>query len=85
MDTQTKEFVKNCIECNVFTNKKAKELIQPHAISQNCWEKVSFDLFGTRPSSRRIVVVQDLKSRFPVAKLVIFTSADKVIPAFEET
>ena len=48
------------------------------------WEKVSVDLYGPMPSSHHIVVVQDLSYRFPAAKLVSSTSADKVIPALAE-
>ena len=59
-----KKFVEKCIEHNVFTNKKTKELIQPHITSQNCWKKGFADLFGTRPSSGHIVLKQYLKSRF---------------------
>ena len=49
-----------------------------------CWEKVAVDLFGPMPSSKHIVVVQDLASRFPAAKIVSSTAADKVIPAMTE-
>ena len=49
-----------------------------------CWETVAVDLFGPMPSSRHVVIVQDLGSRYPAAKLVTSTKADKVIPALEE-
>ena len=42
------------------------------------------DLFGPMPSSNHIVVVQDLASRLPAAKLVRSTKADSVLPALFE-
>ena len=42
------------------------------------------DLFGPMPSSKHVVVVHDLASRYPAAKLVASTKADKVLPALEE-
>ena len=42
------------------------------------------DLFGPMPSRKHVVVVQDLASRFPAAKLVTSTSANKVLPALAE-
>ena len=42
------------------------------------------DLFGPMPSSKHIVVVQNLASRFPAVKLVSCTKADEVIPMLED-
>ena len=36
------------------------------------------------PSSRHVVVVQDIGSRFPAAKLVASTNASKVLPVLRE-
>ena len=36
------------------------------------------------PSNNHVVVVQDLGSRFPAAKLVSSTKVTKVIPALED-
>ena len=36
------------------------------------------------PTSKHVVVVQDLASRFPAAKLVTSTKVDKVLPALSE-
>ena len=43
------------------------------------------DLFRPLPSSNHIVVVQDLASRFPVAKIVKSTGAKSVIPVLSDT
>jgi ribosomal protein L21E len=43
------------------------------------------DLFGPLPSKKHVVVIQDLASRFPVAKLVNSTSATSVLPTLGET
>ena len=48
------------------------------------WETVTVDLFGPMPSSRHVVVVQDIGSRFLAAKLVSSSKAEKVIPVLDE-
>ena len=74
-------FLSSCQECELFTEKKVTEPIKSHKVPSKCWQKVSVDLFGPMPTHRHILVVQDLASRFPAAKLVSSTSSDKVLPA----
>ena len=78
------EYANSCLDCCTNVDKKTKQPIKPHKVPSRNWEKVSVDLYGPMPSSHHIVVVQDLSSRFPAAKLVSSTSADKVIPALAE-
>ena len=54
--------------------------MRPHKVPAECWEKVAIDLIGPMPSSKHIIMVQDLASRFPYAKLEYSTTGDKVIP-----
>lgn len=68
----------------MFTDKKTKEPLKHHQVPKKCWDTVAVDLFGPMPSSKHIVVVQDIGSRYPAAKLVSSTKADKVIPALKE-
>ena len=68
----------------MFTDKKTKEPLKHHQDPNKCWDMVAVDLFGPMPSSKHIVVVQDIGSRYPAAKLVSSTKADKVIPALKE-
>ena len=84
MDIKVSSFLAKCVECSIFTDKKCKEPIKAHTVPDRCWEKVAVDLFGPMPSRKHIVVVQDLASRFPAAKIVSSTAADKVIPAMTE-
>ena len=84
MYDKVKNFVEKCEECCLFVDKKTKEPIQHHNIPRKAWETVAVDLFGPMPSSRHVVVVQDIGSRFPAAKLVSSTKADKVIPILDE-
>ena len=84
MNIEVEKFLRNCTECSIFTDKKCKEPIKSHKVPENCWEKVSVDLFGPMPSRNHIMVVQDMSSRFPAAKLVSSTSANKVLPALAE-
>ena len=70
-----------CIDCQTFSTKKISEPIQPHKVPSRCWEKVAVDLFSPMPSSHHVVVVQDLPSHYPSAKIVSSTKAAKVLPA----
>ena len=79
-----RRFVQRCNDCSFFVDKKTKEPIRHHVVPQKCWETVAVDLFGPMPSSRHVVVVQDIGSRYPAAKLVTSTKTDKVIPALDE-
>ena len=83
MDKQGKEFVEKC-ECSHYVDKKTLEPIQHHKIPDKCWSTVAVDLFGPMPTSKHVVVVYDLLSRFPEAKLVSSTKADKVIPVLKD-
>ena len=84
MAKKVESFVKQCEGCSLYTDKKVKEQIIHHKVPQKCWEKVAVDLYGPIPSSKHVVVVQDLLSRYPEAKLVTSTAADKVIPAMAD-
>ena len=84
MYNKVKDFIESCDECSIYVDKKTKEPIRPHRVPEKCWESVAVDLFGPMPSSKHVVVVQDIGSRFPAAKLVSSTKADKVIPALDE-
>ena len=55
-----------------------------HQVPSKCWESVAVDLFGPMPSSKLVVVVQDLASRYPSAKIVQSTKAEKVLHALIE-
>ena len=84
MDKQIKHFVAACKDCQIFVDKKTSEPLKAHTVPEKCWSHVAVDLFGPMPSMKHIVVVQDLKSRFPVAKIVTSTKSNKVIPALAD-
>ena len=81
---QVTKFVSECKECAIFVDKKTKEPIARHKVPERYWETVAVDLFGPMPSSKHVIVVQDIGSRYPAAKLASSTKADKVIPALGE-
>ena len=81
MLAKVENFVKSCDACSRFVDKKTKEPIDHHKVPSKCWNTVAVDLFGPMPSSNHIVVVHDLASRFPAAKLVRSTKAECVLPA----
>ena len=84
MQKKVKDYIKKCLSCNSFTDKKISEPIKAHEVPSKCWETVAVDLFGPMPSSKHVVVVQDLASRFPAAKLVTSTNSGQVIPALSD-
>ena len=77
MQSKVKELMKTCEPCNIFTDKKTCYPIIPPTVPTKCWESVAVDLFGPMPSSKHVVVVQDMASRYPAAKLVSSTAASK--------
>ena len=84
MYAKVAKFLASCADCPLFTNKNYKEPQKAHEVPVKCWSKVAVDLFGPMPSRKHVVVVQDLSSRFPEAKLVSSTAADKVLPALKD-
>ena len=84
MNRKVKEFVSSCCDCQAYTDKKTVEPLAPHTVPDKNWSKVAVDLFGPMPSKNHIVVLQDLASRFPAAKLVRSTKASSVIPAIAD-
>ena len=55
-----------------------------HQVPSKCWESVAVDLLAPIPSSKHVVVVQDLTSQYPSAKIVQSTKVEKVPPALSE-
>ena len=84
MRNKVEGFLKKCSLCQAFSDKRSSEPIKAHSVPSKCWDTVSVDLFGPMPSSKHVVVVQDLASRFPLAKVVSSTSAAKVIPVLAD-
>ena len=84
MKGKVEVFVKSCMACMMFSNKKTTEPIHHHHVPDKCWDTVAVDLFGPMPDKNHVIVVQDLASRFPAAKLVSSTSSRQVLPALSD-
>ena len=84
MQKKINDFVQNCVHCNIYVDKKTSEPIKHHKLPAKNWDTVAVDLFGPMPSLNHIVVVTDIASRYPAAKLVRSTKSDQVISALEE-
>ena len=74
--------VKSCIDCKMFVDKKTADLLVQHKVSTKNWEVVAEDLFCSKSSFDHVIVLQDLESRYPAAKLVSSTKAE-IIPALK--
>ena len=77
-------YVDSCIGCKAFIDKKTSKPLCFHKVPSKNWKVVAVDLYGPMPSNNHVVVMQDLGSRFPSAKLVTSTKSTKVTPALEE-
>ena len=84
MNNTVKNFVSTCPDCQSFVDKKTSEPLSPHTVPEKNWSKVAVDLFGEMPSKNHVVVIQDLASRFPAAKLVKSTKSSNVLPAMAD-
>ena len=69
----------------MFTQKTTSHPTVPNSAPEKCWEETSVYLFGPLPSSHHVLVVHDLASCYPVAKIVESTNAISVIPAVRGT
>ena len=69
----------------MFIQKTLRHPTEPNSVPEKCREETSVDLFGPLPSRHHVLVVQDLASRYPVAKIVKFTNAESVIPVLRDT
>ena len=85
MNDLVEKHITDCFDCTLFTDKKCSEPLKHHKVPNKCWETVAVDLFGPLPSKKHVIVIQDLSSRFPVAKMVRSTSAPHVLPALADT
>ena len=65
----------------MFREKKTCKAIKAHELQKKCWVSVAVDLFIPMSSSKHIVMVQDLVSRYPAARLVSLTGANHILPA----
>ena len=84
MQQKVIRYVDSCIDCKAFIDKITYEPLFFHKVPSKNWEFVAVDLYGPIPSNNHVVVVQDLGSRFPAAKLVTSPRSTKVIPALKE-
>ncbi len=83
LDCLIEKKVKLCKPCQMFTNKTTKEPLKIIKHPEEAWQDVSIDLFGPMPDKKHIVVVQDMNTQFPAAKVVPSTGGDHVISAID--
>ena len=62
----------------IFTNQVYRHLIKASKVCERYWEETSVDLFWPLSSTNHIVVIQDIASHYPIAKLVKSTNAKSV-------
>ena len=85
MQSKVIDYGNTCIDCKIIADeKKSVEPLAQHKVPKKTWEVVAVDLFGPMPSSNHVIIVQDIGSRYPAAKLVSSAKAEKVITALKE-
>ena len=83
MDRVIESHVKECKDCEIFTNKKTHGKLHHHWPNES-WKDVNIDLFGPMPDNKHVLVVTDNMSRYPAAKIVRGTAAEPVISALHD-
>jgi len=83
LDMAVKNKIKLCTSCQLYTQKTTKEPQSMIVPPSTAWEKVSLDLFGPTPTGKRVLVAQDVLSRYPAAQFVTDTKAKSVMPALD--
>ena len=85
MSKRVTQIVRNCKICTMFTPKNKKNRLHAQGIEKHGpWEKVSIDLFGPMPDSKYVIVVQDMVSKFPAAKILSKTDAEPTMGAIKD-
>ena len=67
LDTLVETEVKYCHDYQLNTNKPTKEPLTPVHVPHKAWEYVSVDFFGPMPNGHHVLVIQDLRTKYPVA------------------
>ena len=74
LDIKIIKYIRDCSYCQMFIQKTLRHLTEPNSVPEKCRE----------PSRHHVLVVQDLASRYPVAKIVKSTNAKSVIPVLRD-
>ena len=78
------EFANKCKLCQLITQKTIKHPTELNRVPGRYWDEKSIDLFCPIPSKNHIVIIQDLATCYPVAKVARSTNAKSVIPVLED-
>ena len=70
--------------CQLITQKTIKHPTELNRVPGRYWDEKSIDLFCPIPSKNHIVIIQDLATCYPVAKVARSTNAKSVIPVLED-
>ena len=84
LEKKVTEYVNGCSYSQMFTNKVCWHPIKANKVPERCWEETSVDLFEPLLSKNYIVIIKDLASRYPIAKLVKSTNVKSAIPVLED-
>ena len=84
IDSMTKEAIDECIPCQSVTKPHAPAPLKMTKIPEEVWDTVSIDFMGPMPTGEYLLVLTDLRSRFPEVEIINNTSANTVIPKLEK-
>ena len=82
MSSQTKEFIQNCVTCQVAntSNSLFATLCQPNPAAGGAWKNVSMGLCGPLPNGDSLLVVVDTFSRCCEVFRLRKTTLSTIIP-----
>ena len=85
IDSMTKEAIDEYITCQSVTKPHAPAPLKMTKIPEKVWDTVSIDFMGPLPTGEYLLVLKDLRSRFPEVEIINNTSANTVIPKLEKS
>ena len=87
MDKTVEHRVNKCLACQASTPLSASQPLHMSSLPLEPWQVLAADLFGPLPTGEKILVLKDLRSKWPEIKIFLkhqTTAADSVISAMEK-
>ena len=84
MDALVDALIDQCPPCQLNEAVHTTQPMQPSELPAKTWQKLATDFWGPLPNGHELIVVQDLKSRFPIVFEVTTTASEYVIPKLED-
>ena len=84
IDKMVESRIGNCIPCQASVGKSKREPLRMTPLPKGPWLQASADFCGPFPSGELAQLLIDNYSRYPEVEIILSTSAESTIPAFEK-